>query len=188
MARENKTRFAVLGLLLWGPMSGYDMKKAIDRSLGHFWTESYGQLYPILTELAAAGLATKQVQPGDGKPDRHVYAITDAGRTVILDWLAYPAEPVKYRLEVLLKLIYSGYLPPAERLAHVTRFRTEQQALLEQYTAIEAHLESRHAGNPHAPYWLITVRCGIHTVRAMLAWCDETEATLCALDTMGDQR
>ncbi|UCB53625.1 MAG: PadR family transcriptional regulator, partial [Candidatus Zixiibacteriota bacterium] len=48
MPRANKTEFAVLGLLSLSPMSGYDMKAFISQSIGYFWQESYGQLYPAL--------------------------------------------------------------------------------------------------------------------------------------------
>ena len=50
---------ALLGLLSLGPMSGYDIRQLIPRSIGYFWNESYGQIYPGLKRLAAAGLVEK---------------------------------------------------------------------------------------------------------------------------------
>src|SRR5260370_38491835 len=71
---------ALLGLLSLGPMSGYDIRQLIPRSIGHFWSESYGQIYPGLKRLAAAGLVEKKTQRRKGKPDRHVYSLTPEGR------------------------------------------------------------------------------------------------------------
>lgn len=39
-----------------GPMSGYDMKKTVDSSVGLFYRTSYGSLYPALKRLANKGL------------------------------------------------------------------------------------------------------------------------------------
>ena len=43
---KRKTRYVILGLLLEGSLSGYDIKKIIDTRFSFFWSESYGQLYP----------------------------------------------------------------------------------------------------------------------------------------------
>jgi DNA-binding PadR family transcriptional regulator len=61
MPRENKTKFAVLGLLAYAPLSGYDIRRIYAQSLGNFWSESYGAIYPILKRLEEEGLATREV-------------------------------------------------------------------------------------------------------------------------------
>src|SRR6266567_1051182 len=71
---------ALLGLLSLGSMSGYDIRRLIPRSIGHFWSESYGQIYPGLKRLAVVGLVEKKTQRQKGKPDRHVYSLTPEGR------------------------------------------------------------------------------------------------------------
>jgi DNA-binding PadR family transcriptional regulator len=53
--KKGKTRFAVLGILSYGPMSGYDIKKFYEKNVAGFWSESYGQIYPILKRLAEEG-------------------------------------------------------------------------------------------------------------------------------------
>ncbi len=58
---------ALLGLLSLGPMSGYDIRQLISQSIGYFWSESYGQIYPGLKRLAAAGLVEKKTQRQKGK-------------------------------------------------------------------------------------------------------------------------
>jgi hypothetical protein len=56
--RRLGSRYAVLGMLSMGLKTGYAMKKHVERNLGHFWSESYGQIYPVLRQLVADGLAT----------------------------------------------------------------------------------------------------------------------------------
>jgi len=52
MARGRQTELAVLGALSVQPMTGYAVREEIRQLLGHFWSESYGQIYPALAELA----------------------------------------------------------------------------------------------------------------------------------------
>src|SRR2546430_12571660 len=82
--RANTSRYAILGVLSRRPMSGYDVKKLIERSIAHFWSESYGQIYPILNRLAAEGLAERRRGRPRGKPDRPVHLPTSQGRAELL--------------------------------------------------------------------------------------------------------
>src|SRR5215216_5837443 len=103
MPRENKSKYALLGVLSLGPMSGYDIKKTIELSLSNFWSESYGQIYPILKSLVEEGQATITVERQMGKPNRHVYTLTGAGREELEGWLRKPVEYEVGRSEILLK-------------------------------------------------------------------------------------
>src|SRR5207248_1647711 len=87
-SRSIKSRYALLGMLSIRPMSGYDIKKLIEASISNFWSESYGQIYPTLKQLVAEKLVTRTVKKQTGKPDRHVYALTPAGRRRLREWLA----------------------------------------------------------------------------------------------------
>lgn len=176
--REGKTRYAVLGLLAWKPMSGYDIRKHISDSVGHFWCESYGQIYPVLKELTEEGLATRSVEQQEHRPDRHVYSITDRGREEFGQWLAEPPEVLRHRVEVLLKLLFAKQGPVEDSIRHVQHFREQQTALFEHYTHLGGELREQYPDEPSLPFWLVTLRCGVHVSRAFLDWCDEAEAAL----------
>ncbi len=90
--KRNKTASAILGLVAWKPMSGYDIKKLIEIGLSYFWHESYGSLYPTLNRLVERGLATRRQEPRHGKRKRHVYRITAKGRREVRTWLREPTD------------------------------------------------------------------------------------------------
>jgi DNA-binding PadR family transcriptional regulator len=184
MPRENKTKYAILGLLSWRPMSGYDIRKVYEFSLGNFWTESYGQIYPILRQLEEEGLATRSTERAEGRPERNVYAITDAGRTTLQKWLAQPTEAHRFKVELLLKVLHGFQAPPSVIVDQISRFREEQEATLRRYADAAAELEKQRGGPfDHAvPYWLLTVRAGQLTSEAFLTWCDEALDTLRHID------
>jgi len=171
--RANTSRYAILGVLSLGPRSGYDVKKLIEASIAHFWSESYGQIYPILNRLAAEGLAARRREKQRGKPDRHVYSLTPRGREELERWLALPARLDPVRSELLLKLFLGGAGSVANSIAQLEHVQARQRALRDTYDGIERRLRKQMAGHPELPFWLITLRCGQHRSRAMLTWCDE---------------
>lgn len=183
MARENKSRYAVLGILTLGPMSGYEIRKTIEGSLGNFWSESYGQIYPILKSLVLEGLATSETEVQAGRPDRHVYTITETGREELKRWLSRPVEHDVGRVEILLKLFFGWQLPMEENAHKVEEFRELQRQLLARYEGIEQWLRTAKTGHPGLPYWLMTLSYGQHVSRALLDWCEETTSVLESLDS-----
>src|SRR5947209_14383873 len=130
MAKENKSRYAMLGMLSRGPMSGYAIKKAIEQSVANFWNESYGQIYPILKQLADEGLTTSHAEKQEGKPERYVYTITEKGREELRRWLTEPIEHLVERNELLLKLFFGTQGSVADNIKHVQQFRELQAQLL----------------------------------------------------------
>jgi PadR family transcriptional regulator AphA len=176
--RENKTRYAVLGLLTYMPLSGYDIKSIYQRSLGNFWSESFGHIYPTLGRLVEEGLATCEEGSSGGRPGRKVYTITEEGRAEARRWLEQPAEPHQERMETLLKVYLGWEIGSEGATEHVRRFRGEHEAHLARYAVYADRIAAEQA--PGSPYWLLTVLCGQHMSKAMLDWCDE------ALEILGE--
>lgn len=170
----NKSQHALLGLLTLGPGSGYDLNKLADLSLNHFWRESYGQIYPSLKRLEAAGFVVGSKEAQDGKPDRTVYRITAEGEKVFLAGLREPVAPRPPRNELLLKLFFGTHMSRDEVREHLQSFQRRQQDLFETYQGIEQWLETEQAGKPDLPYWLATVSYGRFEAEAHLRWCEQT--------------
>ena len=166
-------------------MSGYDVKKLIERSIAHFWNESYGQIYPILNRLAAEGFAERRREKQTGKPDRYVYSLTPEGRQELERWLAVPARQEPVRSELLLKLFLGSAGPVADSVTQIEHFRARQREVLATYKDIERQLCREMADHPQLPFSLLTLHYGQHRCRAMLAWCDES---LRALARLGARR
>src|SRR5204863_7466735 len=79
---------ALLGLLMDGVTSGYDLNKRIHRSVGFFWTPAKSHVYGTLARLVEAGFATVRPVPQDLRPGKPQYRITAAGRRASLARLA----------------------------------------------------------------------------------------------------
>ena len=182
MAKENKSKYAILGALSTCPGSGYDIKKFMEQSTSNFWNESYGQIYPILNRLAAEGFAARRREKQRGKPDRQIYSLTDKGRQELARWLAIPARQEPFRNELLLKLFLGAEAPVAESITQIEHYQANQHAFLETYRGIEQHVRQELAGHPQLPFTLVTLHYGQHRCRAMLAWCAESIRALKRLE------
>jgi len=171
--KETKSRYAILGMLSIYPMSGYDIKKRVEQSISNFWSESYGQIYPILKRLVDEDLVTKTVERQSGKPDRHVYALTDEGRKELHRWLCEGFVPKVERNEFLLKLFFGEEVAVTTNLKHVEKYREIQFRLLEKYKLLETEIKSKYADDPNSSYWLMTLEYGQYVSQALIKWCDK---------------
>lgn len=170
MSRTSKTRFAVLGMLTAGPMTGYRLREEILSSVGHFWHESFGQLYPTLTRLEDEGLVHRAASSDP-------YALTDEGWAALRAWLAAEAESLSpARNELLLQLFFGRHAEPGILRGHLRRHRAQLEEARSRYRNLERSIDAEDS--PDRPYWLITVRHGLSMVDAGLRWNTETTALL----------
>src|ERR1700733_7892079 len=160
MARRSSSSSEVLlGLLPIQPMSGYDLGQTIRASIGHFWNESYGQIYPNLKKLQAEGLVTSKTERQKGKPDRHIYAITPKGRERLAQWLAVPPQPEVPRNEMLLKLFFGAQVAPAISIGYLERMIAAERPLLDRFQQVQEEI-AKNRQYPDAPYWKMAARFG----------------------------
>lgn len=183
MQNKSRTPYTILGCLTVQSMSGYDIKRFVDECIVHFWSESYGQIYPTLTRLEDEGLIEGRFEPGERGREKRVYRITAAGREELTAWLEEPAEPGNARYEHSLKLFFGYNADPDVSLRHLRRLRERTEEALAEYEVSETRLAERTAAEPDSPvlHWLIVLRGGIRYSRMVLEWCAESEATLRAL-------
>jgi len=176
--RSSSSREVLLGLLTVEPMSGYDLGQAIRASIGHFWNESYGQIYPNLKRLAAAGLVTAKTERQKGKPDRQVYSITPNGRAHLKKWLAVEPQPEVPRNELLLKLFFGTQAGPETAISYVERMAEREKAAFGIFKRLEPYLIAQMRRYPDAPYWRMAARFGQLELEAHLRWAAETLTAL----------
>ncbi len=173
MAKSNKSRYAIMGMLAIAPKSsGYDIKKLMEGSTQYFWKESYSSIYPVLATLVKEGLVVQHEDLSKNERQRNIYELTAAGRKELKTWLNKPVEAEQFRNELLLKLFFGEFAPVSTTRKHVEEFR---QALLGKkkiYQAIQDNLQTEQKDEPGLPYWLMTLDFGLRQVKAALEWCE----------------
>jgi PadR family transcriptional regulator, regulatory protein AphA len=121
MSSLNATARVILGLLKFGPRTGYDIKRVTDISTRFFWSASYGQIYPELRSLEQAGLVRVREEPHGRRP-RRVYELTAKGERALSSWLVGESDVYELRDEGLLRLFF-GELVSGEQLLALVRGR-----------------------------------------------------------------
>ncbi|MFW6174437.1 MAG: PadR family transcriptional regulator [Chloroflexota bacterium] len=172
-----RTSYAVLGLLSFREMSGYDVKSVADRSISHFyWAPAKSQVYSELRRLVRLGLATEQEVAQEGRPDKRIYRITEAGRRTLRDWVSEPgAAPDSLKSEFMLKVFLGAEAPRHEVAARIREAAGRAEEQLTEYRAVEASLEE---GGEGTLFPLLTLKAGIAHALTFLEWADMALARL----------
>ncbi len=198
MPKKALSQYAILGLLCWKPMSGYDIKKLVEVGLSFFWNVSYGQIFPVLNKLVAEGWATKHADPASGGRGRVAYEVTTKGRKAFKTWLGEPSGLPQLRDELKLKFFLTSRSGTADGVRLLEEYGVQQRehlAMLKESEVVlrvalsqaempDELLELRQAlgwddqpdTHDHANELLVfylTLRSGVLVAEARVAWVDE---------------
>ena len=94
---------AILVCLTDRPMSGYDLAKTFDASIGFFWRASHQQVYRELARLRDKNLVESTEVEQRGKPNRIMHTITKAGEKIVHQWSLKPCKMPSVKDELLVK-------------------------------------------------------------------------------------
>lgn len=176
---HKRTAYVLLGLLaIESTQSGYDLKKTIEGSVGFFWGESYGQLYPTLKQLTAEGLVSSTTPKSTAGRKRQLYSITAAGQKALKEWLALPYRMAPLRDEFLLKLFFGHTAGIESTISQVKEFQIKTRELVQYLEMIGQVSKQRQSERPELIYWLLTLEYGLAQQRATLTWSENALAQL----------
>lgn len=154
--RLTPTSYLVLGLLAReGPSTPYDLERQVRATLGNFWSFPHTLLYSEPPRLTGLGLVTETRE--DYGRRKRVFAITQAGRDALAEWLDRPHdEPTELRDLGLLQLFFSDLASGGARLRLAEQQLAIHRAKLAGYEAdqrIERRPDSSRPGERTAAHW-----------------------------------
>lgn len=122
----SNTTAAVLGMVVLGARSGYEVRRGVERSVRFFWALGPPQIYAELKRLERDGLVEGRDDTRGARP-RRTYEATAAGRAALRAWVGEggPAAPLELRDPELLRLFFAE-ADAAVALAAAMRRRSEQ--------------------------------------------------------------
>lgn len=171
-ARLTLTEYAILGLLghVGRPISGYDLRKLAESSVGYIWQPSKTQVYVVLGRLVSSRLASRREVAQRERPDKHLYRITPAGRETVRAWLDSDEDhDDPDRSTLVLKLFFGAQ---GDRDALARQLVAFRDAYAERLATYESRL--RPVGSPSTEtsdeFTQLTLRYGIVRARAAVDW------------------
>ncbi len=159
---------AILGLLKERPMHGYELKKRLSYMLGHFWTVSYGSLYPALKRLEKSGAIERAYSVKEKTRNRNVFRVTPRGEISFMRMLtenvtvASLADTEKFDL----RMAFFQYLDPETRL----RLLEMRRGLLEEQ--VEKFKAYRSTNKDEDLYRTGLMRHKVSQVKSDIRWLD----------------
>jgi DNA-binding PadR family transcriptional regulator len=106
----------ILALLRQRPQHGYELKKSITVALGGAVSLNNKVLYPALNKFEALGAVERHVVPQEGKPNRHIYHLTDRGIELLHTRLRdFGSEQAGSDTEFFTRVAFFDYLDVNER-------------------------------------------------------------------------
>ncbi|GAC57595.1 putative PadR family transcriptional regulator [Gordonia hirsuta DSM 44140 = NBRC 16056] len=170
---------AILVSLAERPGTGYEIGQQFQRSIGYFWSATHQQIYRTLKKLDADGLVTYTDVVQNGRPDKKVYTISEAGRQLLAEWVASPTPVAPLRSDLGVKLRAAEFGDLAAVLTELVAHRDEAAAMADLYRGFERdYYPDPEALTGRKLNQYLVLRGGIRASQATVDWCDETIAGL----------
>jgi DNA-binding PadR family transcriptional regulator len=172
---------AILACLTERPMTGYELAKTFDASIGFFWKADHQQIYRELSKLRDRGYVQGREVVQSGKPNKLVYTLTAEGNAALRHWAARPSVPPSIKDDLLVRLY-------ALDSVDIEPLRADLMARLEhhrdRYERYERLLNKRFPQGKASPAdmgKLLGLRIGLRHEGAVVEWCEEAIEVLSAL-------
>lgn len=177
-------RNALFALLVVEPMTGYDLHKQFESSVGHVWHAPDSQIYPELKRMESEGLLEGEEIPWGPRGKKRQYHVTEEGKAAFRNWMDTPLEYARTRDPAHLKAAYLEWADPdaarAQLRAHITHHTGLLGQWREKVKEIEegssAMLNRRLANSPKADrekinaYKVYTYEGLMSQAEAEIAW------------------
>lgn len=165
----------VLGFLNEEPMSGYELSKKIDGSVGFFWHATHPQIYTTLNKLESDGCVQFDHQVPETGPARKIYSLTPEGKDLLFSRLSEKIEASEVKFPLLVSMFHGSELGREHWIGVLKSQLAEQKAKLNIYRQIREELLPQVSSVDLNPYLkLRTVEFGIGYQEFFLKWLRET--------------
>lgn len=182
--------YAMLGLLTYGPMTGYDLKKIFDKSISNIWTASLSQIYRELSVLEKKGYVSSNIHKQKDRPDKRIYNITEAGKDSFQSWLGDFPEKLSFpkRDEFMLRIFFGSKLGKNELIKQFERFISQKSTYLMVLNEIENDFSicssefAVESEEKEELFWHFTIKRGQMTLETVIKWAEECITKLTEYD------
>ncbi|MET7767229.1 PadR family transcriptional regulator [Nocardia sp. NPDC005366] len=154
--------------------SGYELARRFDKSIGFFWNATHQQIYRVLKRMEESGWLDSVTVAQEGKPDKKVYSVNEAGRLELARWIAEPTDTDMPRSELGVKIRAAAHGDIAALRTEVNRHRDQHAQRLQVYLLIEKNdFPAPDQLSGTALHQYLVLRGGIRVESGFVEWCDE---------------
>lgn len=172
-------QFVILGLLLGGPLSLYDVRKRFSAGISLFYSASFGGIQRALGQLIESGAITVADSPGDPR-GKKLYSTTSLG---VERWRAWMLEEIPAGADaetlILAKVFLLGRLDdPRDRQVVLARARSRAVTSLDDLREVATEVDMASVDLPEevrmiAQFQRSTLDYGLRAHVLTVTWIDE---------------
>lgn len=170
---------AILGMLSFKPLTGYDLKKIMQDSSFMYWSGNNNQIYKALVELLDEGYVTSKVYHQDSSPSKKVYTITDDGLAELKRWTQSVPEAPEIKKLFLVQLAWTEQLSTEAIGALLARYEQEIKGkiFVEQTKRRKEYFSPKRTPREIA-IWNLIYENIINSYTSELDWINKVKQTL----------
>jgi DNA-binding PadR family transcriptional regulator len=169
---------AILACLTEHPMTGYELAKTFESSIGFFWKTDHQQIYRELSRLRDRGHIQGREVVQSGKPNKLVYTLTAKGRAAFRHWAARPSTPASIKDDLLVRLYALDSIDIAALRADLMARLEHHRDRYERYERILKKRFPQGTASPADLGKLLSLRLGLRHERMVTEWCEEAITAL----------
>ena len=177
-------KYGLLGLLNYGPMTGYELDKEFKESLAHFWQAKTSQIYRELDAMEREGWLSSERVVQEEKPNKRVYSVRAEGRAAFMDWLSSPGADIENATRVksvfFMRLFFAGETSREQVLELLYAYRKQCLVGMEEMDkANELFNPSESLYKPEdIEYWKLIMLHGEMMRKTRLEWVEKAISLL----------
>lgn len=154
--------------------TGYELGRQFSTSIGHFWSATHQQIYRTLGRLSDDGLVDCQSVSQEGRPDKKVYSLSDAGREFLREWVVTPTPIQTLRDDLGVKIRAAEHADLPRLIAEVREHRELHRARLALFDSFaDEQFPRGTARSGRKLHQYLVLRGGIGVETFFVDWCTE---------------
>ena len=171
-------KHGLLGLLSYENMTGYELNKTFEQSLGFFWQAQMSQIYRELKVMEKCGWVTSSVVVQSEKPNKRIYEISPSGLDEFKKWLK--DEPLSSRFNnrntLIMRVFFSGSNDIDTNIKLLYEYKEDCENTLKDLEKADGIIEynkKQKSAQRESFYWSAAAEFGKMHIAMSLDWADK---------------
>jgi len=160
----------ILGFLMSGEKTGYDLKQQMLKYTSNFYEASFGSIYPALKRLVEKQFVTSKDMVERGKA-KSKYSITRLGKKELLAWLEEPLPSPKTNPDHLVKVFFYEYLPKEKVIENLKILKKDVNQYIRRFEPFKNKAQKSFGNYPDG-FKSSTLIFGLNYYRMIIEWTD----------------
>lgn len=168
-------KHAILGLLNYQDMTGYDIDRWLQKPISFFWHAQTSQVYKELNAITKNNWVESRIEVQTGKPNKKIFQITDEGKIELNRWLgdADLVELMKYKNPLLIKVFFSSNIDLGSTMRLLEKYIGECNRIIEKMNEDTHNIpgyEESFGTEDESFYWGMTMTYGFMYYQNEIKW------------------